>query len=612
MNALNVSKLIEGYLSREEWRASENANIPFSMAGLVNYCSSSVTARYVLRKIYPPRIARAHLKGEIHIHDLGFGMVPYCAGWSLRQLLSEGFNEKNRICSKPPRHFHVALMQMVNFIGSLQNEWAGAQAFNSIDTLLAPYIRADRLDFREIKQGVQEFVYNLNVTSRWGGQSPFTNVALDLTIPDDLKDQVAMIRGEEIEPYGELEREANLFQKAFLEVLREGDASSKPFTFPIPTFGITRDFEWDNEVSFLLFQVTSKYGLPYFENFINSDLRPSDVRSMCCHLRLSLKELKRNVTGGLFGSGDSTGSLGVVTVNLPRIGYLSEDETGFFDSLSRLMELAKDSLEAKRSIVESFIRKGLLPFTERYLGSLRNHFGTIGIVGMHEALLNLGFDEGIVSDEGRDFALKVLSFMKDRIEEFQERTGNLYNLEATPAEGASYRLARLDKKAFVDIESSGIRTPFYTNSTCLPVSSDLNLWEAIRHQEPLQCLYTGGTVFHIYAGMGFVREGKLKIDMSDLLVSDCKNAIRKIVLGSRLPYLTFTPTYSICPNDGYLTGEHSFCPECRAECDVYSRIVGYFRSVKNWNEGKKEEFRLRKPMSLNGSCGSTSAKGNSL
>jgi ribonucleoside-triphosphate reductase len=580
---LQVKKLVDDYLNQTDWRVRENSNMGYSLSGLLFHIGTSVIANYTLNKVYPPEVSAAHVSGDFHIHDLGFGISGYCAGWSLEQLLLEGFNGvPGKVSSNPPKHFDTALLQMVNFIGTLQNEWAGAQAFNAVDVLLAPFVRADGLTYREVKQKIQQFVYNLNISSRWGGQTPFTNISLSLTVPDDLAGRPAIVGGQPLDKtYEEFKEEVELIDRAFIEVMMEGDAQGRPFTFPIPTFGLTRDFEWDNGISSLLFEMTARYGLPYFQNFINSDLRPSDVRAMCCHLNLDLRELRRNVTGGLFGAGDKTGSVGVVTINMPRIGYLSESEDEFFERLEHLMNLAKVSLEIKRKEVTRKMNSGLLPYTKRYLGTLDFHFSTIGLVGMNEACLNL-LGCSIVEEEGRSFAIRTLKFMLKKIREFQEETGHLYNLEATPAEGTSYRLARIDKRMYPDIITAGKDVPYYTNSTCLPVDADLDLWEAIKHQEPLQTLYTGGTVFHVYLGES-LEDGE-----------SCRNLVRKIAECSRLPYYTVTPTYSICPNHGYLPGNYPLCPSCNHETEVYSRVVGYFRPVRNWNEGKQEEFKQRK------------------
>lgn len=490
-----VEHIVDDYLGMQDWRVKENSNVGYSLSGLLLHIAGSVIANYTLDRVYPMEVADAHAHGDFHVHDLGMGITGYCAGWSLSQLLAEGFNGvPSKVASRPPAHLDTALLQMVNFIGSLQNEWAGAQAFNSVDTLLAPFVRKDGLDCRQVKQAMQTFVFNLNIASRWGGQTPFTNITLDLTVPEDLASQHVTIGGKLGEKtYEEYTEEMEMINRALIEVMMEGDMNGRPFTFPIPTYSLTKDFEWDNGVSSALFEMTAKYGLPYFQNFINSDLKPSDVRSMCCHLMLDLAELRRNVTGGLFGSGDSTGSVGVVTVNMSRLGYLSKSEDEFFEKLGYIMELARISLEAKRDMVKKNMENGLLPFTKRYLGTLNNHFSTIGLVGMNEACLNL-LDCSIAADGGKKFAVKTLKFMLGRIQTFQEETGNIYNLEATPAEGVSYRLAKIDKKKYSDIITAGERAPYYTNSTLLPVNSGLDLISALKHQEELQTLYTGGCV----------------------------------------------------------------------------------------------------------------------
>ncbi|MEM3452510.1 MAG: ribonucleoside triphosphate reductase [Candidatus Hadarchaeum sp.] len=886
---LSVVGLVDTYLNGLDWRIRENANINGqTIPGLIFHASNTVLANYALVKIYPPEVSDAHVNGDLHLHDLQMSLCGYCAGWSLEKLLLEGFNAPGRTHCNPPKHLDTALLQIVNFIGTLQNEWAGAQAFNQIDVLLAPFVRADRLSYREVRQALQTFVFNLNITSRWGGQcvsedtevltsngwkkfyelgkhdkiatfnvknrrieflrpnricvyqydgylirlknriqdqlvtpnhrvvrkkfnsevfvleeaenllnlkapilvpisgyaeskkeiddnlvklvawvvsrgslddgrgrvaiyqsskdrenceeirnslkalnlrwdesskfsgfakypcirfrlsrsssrwikqyvrekvtpqfiaelsprqiklyldtyikgdgskksrrsakitpeneknrdiiqalcaqcgygtavrkgkgemitvvqhdttcitkiekvkyrgavwcpstkngtfvarrngkvfitgnSPFTNLTFALTCPEDLANKPAIVGGKPLdETYAEYAEETELINQAFLEVMAEGDPKGRVFTFPIPTYSITKDFPWDSELADKLFALTAKYGLPYFQNFINTDMRPSDVRSMCCRLRLDLRELRRNVTGGLFGSSDATGSVGVVTINMPRLGYLSRSEDEFFERLERLMHLAKESLEIKRKLCERNIQAGLLPFSRRYLGTLRNHFSTIGLVGMHEALLNMGFERGIVAEEGKGFAVRVLEFMRKKLSEFQEETGNLYNLEATPAEGTSYRLARIDRKKYPDIITAGEREHFYTNSTQLPVNSGLDLVEALEHQEDLQTLYTGGTVFHTWLG-------------ERTQISGAKLLLQRMANNTRLPYFTLTPTFSICQDHGYIAGEHRACPTCGGECEVYSRVVGYFRPVKSWNAGKQEEFRLR-------------------
>jgi len=581
--SVEVGQVVDNYLNQSDWRVRENSNVGYSLSGLLNYISGSVIANYTLYKTYPMEVADTHMNGDMHIHDLGMGIAGYCAGWSLRQLLLEGFNGvPDRISSKPPAHLDTALLQMVNFIGTLQNEWAGAQAFNSVDTYLAPFVRKDGLSYKQVKQAIQTFVFNLNIASRWGSQTPFTNITLDWTVPEDLAEQQTIVGdkgGDGV--YGDYQEEMALINRAFLEVMMEGDMNGRPFTFPIPTYSLTKDFDWTSDNASNLFEMTARYGLPYFQNFINSDLKPSDVRSMCCHLRLNLAELRRNVTGGLFGSSDLTGSVGVVTINMPRLGYLSRNEDEFFERLEYVMGLAKNSLEHKRELVERNTQNGLLPYTKRYLGTLRNHFSTIGLVGMNEACLNL-LGCGIASEEGKKFSIRALNFMRGRLQEFQEGTGNLYNLEATPAEGTSYRLAKIDKKKYPKIITAGDKTPYYTNSSTLPVDSNLDLFEAMEHQEGLQTLYTGGTVFHIFLGESLEDGG------------NCGNLVRKVATNTRLPYFTLTPTFSICPDHGYLRGKHFKCPTCGRDCEVYSRVVGYYRPVRNWNEGKQEEFRQRR------------------
>ena len=577
-----VEHIVDDYLGMQDWRVKENSNVGYSLSGLLLHIAGSVIANYTLDRVYPMEVADAHAHGDFHIHDLGMGITGYCAGWSLSQLLAEGFNGvPSKVASRPPAHLDTALLQMANFIGSLQNEWAGAQAFNSVDTLLAPFVRKDGLDYRKVKQAMQTFVFNLNIASRWGGQTPFTNITLDLTVPEDLASQHVTIGGKlGDKTYAEYTEEMEMINRALMEVMMEGDMNGRPFTFPIPTYSLTKDFEWENGISSALFEMTAKYGLPYFQNFINSNLRPSDVRSMCCHLMLDLAELRRNVTGGLFGSGDSTGSVGVVTINMPRLGYLSKSEDEFFEKLGYIMELARISLEAKRDRVKKNMENGLLPFTKRYLGTLNNHFSTIGLVGMNEACLNL-LGCSIAADEGKKFAVKTLKFMLGRIQRFQEETGNIYNLEATPAEGVSYRLAKIDKRKYPNIITAGERAPYYTNSTTLPVNSGLDLITALKHQEELQTLYTGGTVHHIFLGES-LEDGE-----------SCMNLVRKVSHNTRLPYFTVTPTYTICDDHGFIPGEYPKCPSCGKVTEVYSRVVGYFRPVRNWNVGKQEEFRQR-------------------
>jgi len=592
---LSSSDLVEQYLNLDDWRVRENANMSYSLQGLNNHLSSTVVAKYWISRVYPPNIADAHFSGDMHIHDLGV-LGPYCVGWDLRELLISGFGGvPGKIESKPAKHFRTALGHVVNFFYTLQGEAAGAQAFSSFDTYLAPFIRYDGLGEKEVKQALQEFFFNINIPTRVGFQTPFTNVTLDLTVPSFMKDEPVIIGGKPTnDTYEEMQDEIDLFNMAFMEIMAEGDAKGRVFTFPIPTYNITKGFKWDSSVSEEIFEVTAKYGTPYFSNFINSDMKPEDVRSMCCRLRIDNRELRRR-GGGFFGANPLTGSIGVVTINLPRIGYLSKDEDEFFERLEDLMILAKDSLEIKRKVIERFTEKGLYPYSKYYLRFVKeaygkywkNHFSTIGIIGMNEALLNL-FGVSIAAPEGTNFAIKVLKFMRKKLIEFQEETENIYNLEATPAEGTSYRLARIDKRKYPDIIvanekylSKGVE-PFYTNSTQLPVDCDMDLFEALEHQDKLQPLYTGGTVFHVFLG--------------ERLYSweAAANLVRKVAYNFHLPYLSVTPTFSICPSHGYISGEHKACPYCGAKCEVYSRIVGYFRPVDQWNDGKQAEFSIRR------------------
>ena len=544
---LNVGSVVNGYAKREDWRVRENANMGFSFSGLTWHVAGSVMAYYALNYVYPKEIARAHIEADYHLHDLSASIAGYCAGWSLRQLLLEGYNGvPGRVESGPPKHLRTVLGQMMNFLGTLQHEWAGAQAFSSFDTYLAPFVRSDGLNYKQVKQMIQEFVFNLNVGSRWGCQTPFTNITLDWRVPEDLKNDPVVVGKLQKNVYGDYQTEMDMINKALIEVMIEGDKNGRVFTFPIPTYNITKDFDWGSENSNLLFQMTGKYGLPYFQNFVNSHLSPGDVRAMCCRLQLNLKELRRK-TGGLFGFGESTGSLGVVTINMPKIGYLSKDESMFFERLERIMTLAKNSLEIKRKIVNRNLERGLLPYTQRYLGHLNHHFSTIGLIGMNEACLNF-FGKNIATKEGRAFAIKVLNFMRNKLVEFQKETGHIFNLEATPAEGTSYRLARIDKKNYPNIITSGKEVPYYTNSTQLPVDYTDDMFEALKHQNNLQVLYTGGTVFH-----GFVGE---KIDGGEAVAL----LVKRIAHNFQLPYFTISPTFSICPVHGYISGEHFQCP----------------------------------------------------
>ncbi len=592
---LSNGDLIDKYLDVEDWRIRENSNMSYSLQGLNNYLSSTLIAKYWISRIYPPLIRDAHLHGDVHIHNLGV-LGAYCVGWDLRELLLSGFGGvSGKIESKPANHFRTALGQIVNFFYTLQGESAGAQAFSNFDTYLAPFIRSDGLNYREVKQSIQEFFFNVNIPTRVGFQTPFTNVTFDLTVPNFISNEPVIIKGQiSNDTYSDFQDELNLFNMAFAEVMSEGDAKGRVFTFPIPTYSITRNFDWDSLVAEKIFSVTAKYGAPYFSNFINSDMKPEDVRSMCCHLRIDNRELRKR-GGGLFGANPLTGSIGVVTINLPRIGYLNNSEEKFFERLAELMDLAKDTLEIKRKLLERFTENGLYPYSKHYLKKIKgafrrywqNHFSTIGILGMNEAILNLfGYD--ITHSEGRSFAIRVLTFMKKNLSDYQEETGNIYNLEATPAEGASYRLARIDKKEHPNIIVANEKyllegaEPFYTNSSQLPVDFQGDLFEALDHQDNLQTLYTGGTVFHVYLGE-CLHSWKVAAEL-----------VKKIAENSQLPYFTLTPVFSVCPTHNYISGEHTKCPTCGSKCEVYSRVVGYLRPVDQWNDGKQSEFRIRK------------------
>ncbi len=592
---LSSADLVDQYLDIEDWRVKENSNMSYSLQGLNNYLSSTVIAKYWITRIYPSNIAEAHFSGDIHIHNLGI-LGPYCVGWDLRDLLLSGFGGvSGKIESKPAKHFRTALGQIVNFFYTLQGEAAGAQAFSNFDTYLVPFIRYDKLSQKDVEQALQEFFFNMNVPTRVGFQTPFTNVTLDLTIPDFMKNEPVVFSGKMTDmTYGDMQVEMEMFNMAFAEVMNQGDSKGRVFTFPIPTYNVTKDFDWDSPIAQKIFEVTAKYGVPYFSNFVNTDMKPEDVRSMCCRLRIDNRELRKR-GGGLFGANPLTGSIGVVTLNLPRIGYLAKDEDEFFERLEKLMETAKDSLEIKRKGLENFTENGLYPYSRRYLRNVKegfgkywkNHFSTIGLIGMNEAVLNL-LGCNIASAEGKDFAVKTLSFMREKLADFQEETENIYNLEATPAEGTSYRLARIDKVKYPDIIAANDKhyangaKPFYTNSSQLQVDHDGDLFEALEHQESLQTLYTGGTVFHIYLG--------------ERLYSweSAAEVIRRVTWNSRLPYFTLTPTFSICPVHGYINGEHKQCPVCGAKCEVYSRVVGYLRPVDQWNDGKQAEFAIRR------------------
>jgi len=582
---VDVASTIDEYLDRSDWRVNANANQGYSLGGLILNTAGKVVANYWLNEVYPPAIGRAHRDGDLHIHDLDM-LAGYCAGWSLRVLIEEGLNGvPGKVDSAPPKHFSSAVGQIVNFLGTMQNEWAGAQAFSSFDTYMAPFVRIDGLDYAQVRQSIQELVYNLNVPSRWGTQTPFTNLTFDWVCPDDLREQVPVIGGVAQDfSYGELAEEMALINRAYIDVMTAGDATGRVFTFPIPTYNITPDFDWDSENARMLFAMTAKYGTPYFQNFINSELEPGQIRSMCCRLQLDLRELLKR-GNGLFGSAEQTGSLGVVTVNCARLGYLHpHDEAGMLEALDRLLELARDSLELKRKVIDDLIRNGLFPYTKRYLaGGLRNHFSTIGVNGLNEMIRNLTLDaHDITTPEGHAMAVRLLDHVRARMIEFQEATGHLYNLEASPAEGATYRFAKEDRARFPGIRHAGTETnPYYTNSSQLPVGFTDDPFEALDRQDELQTKYTGGTVLHLY--------------MSERLSSPdaCRELVRRSLATHRLPYITVTPTFSICAAHGYLAGEHPACPTCGAECEVWTRVMGYFRPVSSFNIGKKGEHAER-------------------
>ena len=590
---VDVVGTIEEYLDRSDWRVNANANQGFSLGGLILNTSGKVVANYWLSRVYPAAIGMAHRDGAIHIHDLDM-LSGYCAGWSLRTLLTQGFNGvPGAIDAAPPKHFSSAIGQIVNFLGTLQNEWAGAQAFSSFDTYMAPFVRLDSMSYKDVLQGVQELVYNLNVPSRWGTQTPFTNLTFDWVCPADLRDQYPMIGGEVAEfTYGDLQPEMDMINRAYIEVMTKGDAAGRVFTFPIPTYNISEDFDWDGPNTEALFEMTAKYGLPYFQNFINSELDPGMIRSMCCRLQLDLRELLKR-GNGLFGSAEQTGSVGVVTVNCARLGHLyAGDEPALLEALDNLLGLARDSLEIKRTTVQRFIDDGLFPYTKRYLGSLESHFSTIGVNGMNEMVRNFTGDaEDVTTEAGHAFVARVLDHVRARMVEFQEATGHLYNLEATPAEGTTYRFAKEDRRRFPGILQAGTESnPYYTNSSQLPVGYTDDPFEALEMQEDLQRKYTGGTVLHLY--------------MSERVstAQACKELVRRSLSNFRLPYITVTPTFSICPHHGYLAGEHQTCPTCAAahpdaepvECEVWTRVMGYHRPVKSFNIGKKGEHAERK------------------
>ncbi|NMD11894.1 MAG: ribonucleoside triphosphate reductase [Acidobacteria bacterium] len=580
---INLERLIRDYIDEHDWKIRENSNEgTLSFSGLNARISGEVLSNFALNQIYGEHIKKAHLEGDFHIHDLSYPIVGYCAGWSLENLLRKGFGHvPNQVHSSPAKHLETATLHMVNYIGTMQGEFAGAQAFSSVDTLLAPFVRADKLGFGQVRQDIQKLIYGLNVPSRWGWQTPFSNLTFDWTVPADLAPKKAIVGGREMDfTYGELQAEMDMINKAFLELMVDGDHQGRVFTFPIPTYNLTRDFNWDTPNARLLFDVTAKYGIPYFQNYIGTDMNPGDIRAMCCRLNLDQRELMRR-PGNMWGPGDSTGSIGVVTINLNRIGYVSKTPEEYKARLRELMDMAKESLEVKREIVNSMLKRGIMPYTKVYLGHFNNHFSTIGVCGMHESCLNL-LGKGIGSPEGRTFAVEILDYMRDVLKEYQNETGNLYNLEATPAESTSYRLARLDKQKFPQIVTSGTdKHPYLTNSTQLNVDATRDVFEALRHQETLQTLYTGGTIFHTFLPEAIDGE-------------PCRKLVRKIS-ATRIPYFSITPTFSVCENHGYLKGAHPSCPDCGTETEVFSRIVGYLRPIRTWNDGKQAEFADRTP-----------------
>ena len=583
---LDFKNVVDSYLRVADWRVKENSTVTYSVGGLILSNSGAVTANYWLSEIYDKEIADAHRNADIHIHDLSM-LTGYCAGWSLKQLIVEGLGGvPGKITSAPARHLMTLCNQMVNFLGIMQNEWAGAQAFSSFDTYLAPFVKADNLTYKEVKQCIQSFIYGVNTPSRWGTQSPFTNITLDWTCPDDMANLPALVGGKEMPfTYGDCKEEMAMVNRAFIETMIEGDANGRGFQYPIPTYSITRDFDWSpTENNKLLFTMTAKYGTPYFSNYINSDMKPSDVRSMCCRLRLDLRELRKK-SGGFFGSGESTGSIGVVTLNMPRLAYLATDKADFYARLDRLMDIAARSLRVKRQTVSKLLEAGLYPYTKHYLGSFNNHFSTIGLVGMNETCLNARWiGKDLTNKEAQDFTVEVLNHMRERLSDYQEQYGDLYNLEATPAESTSFRLAKHDKKRYPDIitASSDGETPYYTNSSHLPVGYTDDIFSALDIEDQFQTLYTSGTVFHTFLGQRLPNW------------ESCMKLVRKIAYNYKLPYYTMSPTYSVCSDHGYITGEQYTCPHCGKETEVYSRITGYYRPVKNWNAGKVQEFHMRK------------------
>ena len=583
---LDYKALVDDYVKINDWRVKENSTVTYSVGGLILSNSGAITANYWLSEVYDQEVAQAHKSGDIHLHDLSM-LTGYCAGWSLKQLIQQGLGIPGKINSSPASHLSTLCNQMVNFLGIMQNEWAGAQAFSSFDTYLAPFVRADNLTQKEVKQCIQSFVYGVNTPSRWGTQAPFSNITLDWTVPKDLENLPAIVGGKEMDfTYGDCKKEMDMVNKAFIEIMTEGDADGRGFQYPIPTYSITRDFDWsDTENNRLLFEMTAKYGTPYFSNYINSDMEPSDVRSMCCRLRLDLRELRKK-SGGFFGSGESTGSVGVVTINLPRIAYLSQTPEEFYERLDKMMDIAARSLKTKRTVITQLMEAGLYPYTKHYLGTFENHFSTIGLIGMNEVGLNAKWlRKDLTHPETQAFAKDVLNHMRERLSDYQEQYGDLYNLEATPAESTTYRLAKHDVALYPDIITAAKKpgdTPYYTNSSHLPVGYTDDIFEALAIQDDLQTLYTSGTVFHAFLGEK---------------LPDWKAAatlVRKIAENFKLPYYTMSPTYSVCQDHGYITGEHFTCPKCGKTTEVWSRITGYYRPIQNWNDGKVQEFEDRK------------------
>lgn len=583
---LDYKKIVDNYIHVNDWRVKENSTVTYSIGGLILSNSGAITANYWLSEVYDEEIANAHRNADIHLHDLSM-LSGYCAGWSLKQLITEGLGGvSGKITSAPAKHLSVLCNQMVNFLGIMQNEWAGAQAFSSFDTYLAPFVKADNLSYEEVKKCIESFVYGCNIPARWGTQAPFTNITLDWVVPEDLAEQNCIVGGKLMDfKYKDCKKEMDMVNKAFIETMIEGDANGRGFQYPIPTYSITNDFDWsETENNKLLFEMTAKYGTPYFSNYVNSDMKPSDIRSMCCRLRLDLRELRKK-SGGYFGSGESTGSIGVVTINLPRIAYLSKDKEDFYARLDHMMDVSARSLSIKRKVISKLLDDGLYPYTKHYLGSFKNHFSTIGLVGMNEVGLNANWlRKDLTHKETQDFAVEVLNHMRDRLVKYQEEYGDLYNLEATPAESTSYRLAKHDKERYPDIitASENGKTPYYTNSSHLPVGYTDDIFTALDVQDRLQTLYTSGTVFHAFLGE----------KLPDWKAA--ANLVRKIAENYRLPYYTMSPTYSVCKEHGYIAGEHFICPKCGQKTEVYSRITGYYRPVQNWNDGKLEEYKERK------------------